>query len=489
MKRGDWACSGALLAMVLAGLMAGAGGCAGGGDVVADVVADGVADVGSDVAADNGGDAAPTHLTTAPGVKNGEVATATIGASGGTLTSADGGLTITIPGGALAGDTVFNVTPVTAPASNAVATYLLQPEGTTFAVPVTLAFHAADAGVAYAGLGFLGIALHEGAGTWRWFLDVAKDPTAKTLSVNVSHFSEYSMLQGYQLQPVATTAEVSLVAEFTVVACADPVQIAMMNGEVPKDVPVDPPLVFECLPLYLEGARADRWAVEGVEGGDATHGTIEANGDFGALFQAPSKKPDPATVSVTTWFHYGYKDLQDMLVGRVTITDDDKYFGSFIVKASGAPLDWTGTGNAQWKASDNPYEYLITGTVKADKTVFTVPGGTCTLLGAERPFSYDAGSIQADPAPPTIFWVIGPIHWGATCCDDKGGNCQTSDQFLTLTWSSGCGAHWAELDAAEFEKGALKGSYTWPSSPCMPAVPGMPSATVEWLFLSYAPQP
>jgi hypothetical protein len=293
------------------------------------------------------------------------------------------------------------------------------------------------------------------------------------------------MLQGYMLQPLATTAEVEGAAEFTVVGCLDPFQFAMLSGDVPDEVPEDVPLIFECLPVYPEGARTDRWSVDGVEGGDATHGTLQGNGDFAAVFEAPAKKPDPATVSVTAWFHYGYKDLQDMLVGRVTITDDDKYFGSFTVKASGTPVDWTGTGTAKWKTGDNPYEYRVEGTVKVDQSILTVPGGTCTLLGAEQPFTYDSGSIQAEPGPPTIFWGIGPIQWGARCCDDEGGNCQTSDQFLTLTWSSGCGAHWAALDEAEFDKGALKGSYTWPSPPCMPDLPGMPKATIEWLFLSY----
>lgn len=470
MKGKTRARSSALLAAVLVVAMAGSGGCGDGGD---------------------GKVAAPTLLTTAPGVVDGDAATGTIGAAGGALTSLDGGLAITIPAGAVAQDTVFTVTPVSSPAGNAVATYRLQPEGTTFAVPVTLEFRAADAGVAYAGLGFLGIALHEEAGTWRWLLDVEKDPAAKSLSVQVAHFSEYSMLQGYQLQPVATTAETGGAAEFTVVACADPVQFALMNGETPEEPPegFPDPLLFECRPVYFDGARTDRWSVEGTEGGDATHGTIQANGDFGAVFNAPEKKPDPATVTVTGWFHYaGFNSLQDMLVGRVTITDDDKYFGSFLLTASGAPIDWTGTGSATWKTGDNPYEYLITGTVKTDQTVFTVPNGTCTLLGAERPFSYEAGSIQGTDVPPTIFWAIGPIQWGATCCDDDG-NCQTSDRFLTLTWASGCGSHWAELDEAEFERGALKGRYTWPSSPCMPVLPGMPTATVEWLFLSYADQP
>lgn len=431
----------------------------------------------------------PTHLSTAPGTANGTPASATIGAAGGTLTAADGGLVLTIPPGALTSDTVLTVTPVTAPASNAIATYRLEPEGTTFATPATLTFRATNAGVAYPGLAFLGIALHEADGTWRFQADVVKDATAKTLAIPIPHFSEYSMLSGYQLQPIATTAEVGGAAEFGIVACADPVMLALMNGEVPEDTPVDipDPLLYECQPVFFQGARAYQWSVDGVEGGDSTHGTIQANGDLAAIFTAPGDKPDPATVSVSAWFDYSSAtSLKDMLVGRVTITNNDKYFGSFVVTANGPFVNWTGTGSAKWQTGSNPYEYTITGSVKSDQTIFSVGGSVCTLISAEQPFTFDAGSIHEMQSSTTIYWALPSLAWAANCCDSGGGNCQVVDTFLSLTWASGCAAEWATLDPAEWSMGNLKGSYTWPSSPCIPVYPGVPTATVEWLFLTYA---
>ncbi len=61
---------------------------------------------------------------------------ATIGAGGGTLASSDGRLNITVPPGALAGDTVIAIQPITATAPGALGT----PEDMTFAQPVTLTF-------------------------------------------------------------------------------------------------------------------------------------------------------------------------------------------------------------------------------------------------------------------------------------------------------------------------------------------------------------
>jgi hypothetical protein len=471
MKRRAWVRSGAwCLAAVLVGVPAATSGCAGGG---------------------GGDDGAPTHLTTAPGAANGQAASATIGADGGTLVAADGGLTITVPPGAVAADTVFTVTPVTAPADNAVATYLLQPEGTTFTVPVTLAFDASGAGVAHPGLAFLAVAVHEAAGTWRWLPDQAKDAGAKTVSAAVSHFSEYSLLSGFQLQPLATVAQVGGAAEFTIVACADPVMLAMINGEYPEDAPGEPPdeLLYECKAVYFEGSRADRWSVDGVEGGDASHGTIQANGDVAAVFNAPGEKPDPDVVAVTAWFHYAsFNTLQDMLVGRVTITDDEKYWGGFTVSAYGPMVwtEWTATGDAKWTESDYAYEYIVTGKVKSDRTIFPMDDVTCTLVSAEQPFTYDSGSIREMQDATYVFWAIGPLNWTANCCDPEG-NCQFVENFLTLTWSSGCGSDWAEVDAAAFEEhGDLRGGYTFPGAACGGGIPGVPNATVEFLFYAYS---
>lgn len=431
-----------------------------------------------------------TPLSTAPGTASGEAASGTIGPAGGTLASADGRLTLTIPAGAVTGDTVFTITPVTAPAENAVATYRLDPEGTPFAAPARLTFDTAGAGVDYPGLKFLAVAIHQADGTWRLLDDQAKDAAAKTLSVEVRHFSEYSMLSGYQLQPLATTAEVGGAAQFTVVACADPWMLAHLNGEDTSDIPVDgpPPLIFECKAAYFEGARAERWTVEGVEGGDATHGTIQPDGSLAAVFTAPSQKPDPATVSVTTRFHYSnYTTLQDLVVGRVTITDGEKYFGNFLVRAYGPLLwqEWTASGDARWKTGDYPDEYLVTGTIKPDQTSYPLGDATCTLVAAEQPFTCDSAQVQVTPGQATTYWLIPPTTWAARCCTHDG-NCQDVQDFLTLIWASGCATEWASLDMAEYDAhGGLKGSYTWPSSPCNPSYPNMPWATVEWLFIPF----
>lgn len=442
---------------------------------------------------DGGDTPEPKPLKTEPGVAIGAPATGTFGAGGGTLASSDGGLVLTIPPGALSADTELSVTPVSAPASNAVWTYLLEPAGTAFGEPVTLTFDAADAG---AGLSFLGVALHQDAGTWRFDEKVARDEAAHTVAVGVSHFSEYSLLRGYQLQPLGAAVEVGGEQRFEIVACAEPSTLAQINGESLGGVEDDPDLLlYECLPVYFPNASADDWSVDGAPGGDRAKGTIEPEGPYDATFHAPAKKPDPDVVAISTRFTYGEsvrgKALRDVLVARATITDDVGYAGTFTVDAKGPYVDWTGTGTATWtKNPDSPLEYRIDGTVRPDRTEFRLGGDTCTIAEAEVPFTFDAGNIKEIGDRATVYWGITSaaatptspgIEWDATCCDDSG-HCVPVPRLLSLVWASGCAAEWAPLDPDEWSQGNLMGSYTWPNDACGQVFPGVPTAGIDWYF-------
>ncbi len=69
------------------------------------------------------------------------VAEATIGATGGNLSSTDGVLTVSIPSGALDANTVIRVEEIPAPVPGAIGkTYEIGPTGTQFKSPVTLSF-------------------------------------------------------------------------------------------------------------------------------------------------------------------------------------------------------------------------------------------------------------------------------------------------------------------------------------------------------------
>ncbi len=82
-----------------------------------------------------------TSTSQQPAGAIGPVAAQTIGATGGTITSADGALTVAVPPGALGTDLKITVQEITAPAPGAIGkTYEIGPTGTQFEMPVTLSF-------------------------------------------------------------------------------------------------------------------------------------------------------------------------------------------------------------------------------------------------------------------------------------------------------------------------------------------------------------
>src|SRR5690349_15368018 len=93
---------------------------------------------------------------------------ATIGPNGGTLASSDGKLSLSVPAGAFASDTVVQIVPdSTAPEESLGPVYQLSPEGTTFAQPVTLAWHLSDEDLSTTNLDNLVVTTQMANGEWQ----------------------------------------------------------------------------------------------------------------------------------------------------------------------------------------------------------------------------------------------------------------------------------------------------------------------------------
>jgi hypothetical protein len=252
----------------------------------------------SDPGGNNGGND-PDPTTTPVGTPNGAVATQSIGAAGGTLTSTDGTVTITVPAGALATPTDITIQPVTPQSPGAVGTaYRLGPEGVTFTTPVTLSFHYADDQILRSAPELLWVASQDAAGAWRFSDEVVLDKTARTVTVTTTHFSDWTLLEGWQIRPeyaeVDPGARVALQVKNCLARADDVVYAYDCDGADP-----DPDLV--ALP---GGGRIDvdptSWQVNGDAGGSATYGFIEGT-DAGGEYIAPSDAPDdrnPVAVSV-----------------------------------------------------------------------------------------------------------------------------------------------------------------------------------------------
>jgi len=135
----------------------------------------------------------PIATATAVGTPIGPAATKTIGVAGGTISSADGDLSIVVPPATVATDTEFFIQPVVNMAPGGLGrVFRLRPEGVTFANPIALTLKAAGQYPSGTGIGNLGISYQDAAGYWHR-VAVTRDAGANTISTSATHFSDWGV--------------------------------------------------------------------------------------------------------------------------------------------------------------------------------------------------------------------------------------------------------------------------------------------------------
>lgn len=233
---------------------------------------------------------------------------ATIGAAGGTLTSSDSRLTITVPAGALSTDTEVGIQPITATAPGALGSgYRLTPDGTTFAAPVTLTFkYSADEAAAMIEP-LLRVATHDASGHWN-VPSATHNAAQRALSVTTTHFSDWSFVGGVQIVPASAAVMVKKELPLRVVDC----------GEAPD--PSDataPPVLRECNSVLVDTTP---WSVNGVSNGNASVGTMRNLNSVG-VYTAPVTVPAQNPVAVSTDL-LAISGLPTLPPGRTTLVSN-----------------------------------------------------------------------------------------------------------------------------------------------------------------------
>lgn len=263
------------------------------------------------------------------GTPTGAPVTQVVGAAGGQVSA--GRLEVDIPAGALSADTTIVLTPLTSTAPGARGgAWRLEPEGVTFASPVTLRVTWEDSDLRGAAAEVLGIAYQDPSGLWVMPGAQTRDVAAHRVEVKTTHFSDWGFVTTALLRPplarVKTRESLALVARRCFDQPPEPPDLA--HAEQPPyyigyDCESDARGVIP-LPLKVTG-----WSVNGVEGGNSTTGTISGGSAGTGTFGAPAKKPSPATVAASVRLptdEYGMV----LLVSNITITD-----GSRLMRATG----------------------------------------------------------------------------------------------------------------------------------------------------------
>lgn len=145
-----------------------------------------------------------TPLVTTLGSPDGAAVTKTIGTNGGTITSADGNMSIAIPAGALSGDKTITVQPVTRKLPDGYGkVYRLTPHGISFQQPVTIRIRYDEDSIKNTVPELLGIVYQEQSGKWLFSGEPVLDKVSHTLTTRTTHFSDWGVISYLFIRPTS----------------------------------------------------------------------------------------------------------------------------------------------------------------------------------------------------------------------------------------------------------------------------------------------
>lgn len=205
------------------------------------------------------------------GTPAGEITRKRIGVNGGTIATTDGRLTITIPAGALPGDTTIEIQPIinTNPAGNGLA-YRLTPHGKIFQKPVSISFSYIYGEGGPKVPQVQGIAYQDDRGVWQSVGTGSVDTVAKKATVLTNHFSDWSQFEAMRLIPDDPIVLVGDVVKLKAVQyLEDDDLLVPLDGQHGKDAPLGSP---HDLPLE----KFKNWRLSGIgklspDGASATY--------------------------------------------------------------------------------------------------------------------------------------------------------------------------------------------------------------------------
>lgn len=272
----------------------------------------------------------------AAGNPTGSSSTTTIGIAGGTAVSTDGRLTLSIPAGALSGDTQIGIQPISnlAPLGIQSSAYRLTPEGVTFNSPVELTFSYANLELEGTPADFLWVTTQKADGSWEAARKSVVNTSNQTVRVEVSHFSDWALGKFIDLglaPGTATLAKNQILRLFAVGFKQvqddedDFVPLYPINHDDGELVPLVPVMPDE---TQMTGFQITGWSLNGnmaPVSGDAGHLVPE---DFTAVYQAPAEVPSPNPVAVSLHLkanNYLGGISNYILTSNITILDNDLY--------------------------------------------------------------------------------------------------------------------------------------------------------------------
>ncbi|RAJ06579.1 hypothetical protein LX64_01706 [Chitinophaga skermanii] len=253
-------------------------------------------------------------LVTTKGATTGDKISKVIGPAGGTLSTTDGLVNINIPAGALTAATEVSITPIqnTNPGGLGTA-YRLLPHGEVFKQPVTVSFKYENIVNAGTYTKALGVAYQDDRNIWQYVGASQINTTNKTIQVQTTHFSDWTLMLWMYLTPQQKTIGVKEQAAIKAVRVL-PVAIDASGLLVPL-VPPGKPGIPVGKQKPLESKYIKKWDLNGA-------GVLEsAPGSSNATYLAPNNPPNqnPVTVSL----QLNVTSAQVFLLSHITVLNEN----------------------------------------------------------------------------------------------------------------------------------------------------------------------
>lgn len=361
---------------------------------------------------------------TAQGTPTGQAVTQSIGPAGGSITSGDGRLTVTVPAGAIASATTLSIQPITNLTPGGMGSaYRLGPEGTTFLTPVSIAFQYGTADLAGTNADDMMIAFQDAQGYWEAQVSATLDTTHQTLTAQSSHFSDWSLLTGGQLTPAEATVETGKTVVLTFVEC-QPVQ----DGDQVTRL------------AACTSQTADAWSVNSILNGNSAVGYVGSSGGESATatYTAPAAVPSANPVAVSTEaILVGLGKTRETFVSNITVVSP--------CTAPATNCTWTGTTTyvgelrsmttqTTWRAVSDDMGVVQVELVSGTATFATLqPGCTMDLTTeAIAPADLESGDgwvISLDSTPVGYYGMA----WLETALPSE--TCPDNSSTITFVWS------------------------------------------------------
>jgi len=258
------------------------------------------------------------------GAALGDAESFSIGPEGGVIDFADGLIQVNIPQGALTTATSIQVESVENTCSAGIGTsFRLVPHGLQFETPVTISFSYEHVPVSFED--GLAIAYQADDGIWYWPGNLERDKNQKTVSVQTTHFSDWTLFESMHLAPQRAEAEPNEEIELIAFRYLPENEISLLAPLVPTSDPIS---LGEA--VRLETKFIKDWSLIG-------DGTLRPSGSS-AMYQAPATIPDenPVTISLEIDLRNGSKAflLSNIIVGTMHVTLNGGPYSNLTIAAN-----------------------------------------------------------------------------------------------------------------------------------------------------------